>query len=172
MSLGRTFYGSLTLFAFGCLAACAAVPLGASDASVAAARQKNPQGADVWGRECANCHGQRGEGLSAAPNTMGAGALPTYARAASTTGDASLQAVSQSQNQQPPGYQSRGPLRTAEDLYAYVSHAMPKPQARAGSLKPDEYWAVVNFMLVAHGAVVPAEGVTEANAKSVSIKRP
>jgi hypothetical protein len=48
---------------------------------------------------------------------------------------------------------------------------MPLPQARIGSLKPDEYWAVVNFMLVAHGVAVPAEGVNESNAKNVPLKR-
>ena len=47
----------------------------------------------------------------------------------------------------------------------------PLPQARVGSLTPDEYWAVVNFMLVAHGVPVPPEGVNASNAKNVPLKR-
>jgi len=173
MSLGRTLFGSLTVFSLSCLGACAATPLGATDASVASARAKTPQGADVWGRECASCHGQRGEGLSAAPNVMGSGALPLYPRDASTTGNAALQATQgQAQGQNPNAEQTRAPFRTADDLYQFVSKSMPLPRARAGTLKPDEYWAVVNFILVAHGAPVPAEGVSEANAKSVPIKQP
>jgi hypothetical protein len=47
---------------------------------------------------------------------------------------------------------------------------MPLPKSSAGTLKPDEYWAIVNFMMIAHGVPVPAEGVTEANAKSINIQ--
>ena len=46
---------------------------------------------------------------------------------------------------------------------------MPLPKSRAGSLQPEEYWAVLNFMLVAHGTPVPEGGVTPDNAKSVPI---
>jgi mono/diheme cytochrome c family protein len=170
--VSRSLIGTAALVASALFAACAATPLGATETGVNAARQKAPQGADVFARECASCHGRRGEGLSAAPNIMGAGALPLYARDPSTTGNVALQAQQQQQqNLRPAGQQTRQPFRTADDLFEYVSHWMPLPQARVGSLTPDEYWAVVNFMLVAHGVPVPPEGVNASNAKNVPLKR-
>jgi mono/diheme cytochrome c family protein len=162
----------LTLSLAATLGACAATPLGATEAAIAGAQQKSPQGADIYARECAGCHGKRGEGLSASPNIIGAGALPTYARDPSTTGNVALQAENQQQqNLRPPGQQTRQPFKTAADLEEFVSHWMPLPQSRVGSLKPEEYWAVVNFILVAHGSPVPPEGVTPANAANVPIAR-
>jgi hypothetical protein len=46
---------------------------------------------------------------------------------------------------------------------------MPLPKSKAGSLKPEEYWAIINFMLIAHGSAVPAGGITPENAASVQI---
>jgi hypothetical protein len=152
------------------VAACSATPLGATETGIATARQKAPNGAAVFERECAGCHGKRGEGLSSAPSIIGAGALPVYARDPSTSGNVALQVENQQQdNLRPPGQQTRQPFHTAQDLFEFVSHWMPLPQARIGSLKPEEYWAVVNFILVAHGAPVPEEGVTPANAKNIPV---
>jgi hypothetical protein len=47
---------------------------------------------------------------------------------------------------------------------------MPLPKTKAGSLTPEEYWAVVNFLLTGHGSAVPAGGVNAANAASVEVK--
>jgi mono/diheme cytochrome c family protein len=153
------------------LGGCSATPLGATDAGIAAAREKMPAGADVYQRECASCHGRRGEGLSAAPNIMGAGALPVYARDPSTLGATGSAASQEQDRMRPPGEQSRVPFRTAQDLYDFVSKWMPLPQARVGTLEPAEYWAVVNFILVAHGVAVPAGGVTPENAKSIQLSQ-
>jgi mono/diheme cytochrome c family protein len=172
MSLGRYVLGCLTMLAAAGIAACAATPLGATETGIQSARQKSPEGSAVFERECAGCHGKRGEGLSAAPSVMGAGALPTYARDPSTSGNIGLQADNQQQDSlRPPGQQTRQPFRTAQDLFDFVSQWMPKPQARIGSLKPEEYWAVINFMLTAHGVALPPEGVTPANAKSIAINK-
>jgi len=173
MPAGKLVLGCFTLTAL--VLACAATPLGATSSGIQAAKQKAPKGAVVFERECAACHGKRGEGLSSAPAIMGAGALPTYARDPSTQGGATIQSDTQQQLQnklRPPGEQTRQPFRTAADLYDYVSKWMPLPQARIGSLSPDEYWAVVNFMLTAHGSAVPAGGVTPENAANVSVAAP
>lgn len=170
MSLRSYVLGCLTVLSAALIAACSATPLGATETGIQTARQKSPDGGAVYERECAGCHGKRGEGLSSAPSIMGAGALPTYARDPSTTGNVAVQAENQQQdNLRPPGQQTRQPFRNAQDLFDFVSHWMPKPQARIGSLKPEEYWAVVNFILTAHGVQLPQEGVTPANAKSVVI---
>jgi hypothetical protein len=46
------------------------------------------------------------------------------------------------------------------------------PQVAQGErMSSEEYWAVVNFMLLAHGADVPDEGIASMNAASVKIER-
>jgi hypothetical protein len=101
---------------------------------------------------------------------MGAGSLPEYPRDTSVNSSAvdpeelRLRALTR-----PQGAPSRDPFRTAQDLYAFVSKYMPATKGEAGTLKPEEYWAVANFILVADGAVVPAGGVNAANASSVPV---
>ena len=43
------------------------------------------------------------------------------------------------------------PFRSAEDLFQFVSKNMPRAPQKPGSLQPEEYWAIINFMLIAHG---------------------
>jgi hypothetical protein len=105
---------------------------------------------------------------------MGPGGLPEYPR---DTSDSSqtftdpAEIVNQVQTR-PPGTPSREPFRTAGDLFNYVSKNMPLPKAHAGSLSAEEYWAVVSFMLTAHGSSVPEAGVTPQNADSIAVEPP
>ncbi len=154
------------------LAACSATPLGASEPNLASAQKKSPPGAEAYEKECAACHGKRGEGLSNAPSIIGANSLPEYPRDKSLSTNP---AMSNNASQQagdttrPPGAPSRDAFRTAQDLYTYVSTRMPLPKSRAGTLKPEEYWAITNFMLIAHGSAVPEGGVTPENAGTIAI---
>jgi mono/diheme cytochrome c family protein len=163
-------FSGLIVPIFGIMSACATTPAGATDANLAKAKSQASQGADVFARECASCHGERGEGLARAPAIIGFGALPLYPRDSASspafTDPAQLQIQAQSR---PPGVASRDPFRTAQDLYNYVSTRMPLPKSRIGSLKPEEYWAIINFLLTAHGSKVPEGGVTPSNAGSVPI---
>jgi mono/diheme cytochrome c family protein len=165
--LMSAFAGALGMFA----AACTVTPLGATDTGVAAARAKSPPGADLFDRECASCHGRRGEGLTLAPAIMGSGALSKYSRddTSSSSPAFATNATTQNDLTRVPGRSKRGTFVTAQDLYDYVSTRMPLPKSNAGTLKPEEYWAIVNYMLIANGTPVPADGVTDANAKSVTI---
>jgi mono/diheme cytochrome c family protein len=170
-SLMAGFLGASGIFA---LAACSVTPLGATDTGIAQARAKSPPGADAFDRECASCHGRRGEGLTTAPAIMGSGALPTYPRDDnSSTNPAFTSTNGQTQQDatRVPGQAKRPPFHTAQDLYDYVSTRMPMPKSSAGTLKPDEYWAILNYMLLAHGVAIPADGVTAANAKTVNIQQ-
>jgi mono/diheme cytochrome c family protein len=154
------------------LAACSATPIGASDTNLANAKSKAGIGGDLYEKECGACHGKKGEGLTNAPGVIGAGALPEYARDQSLSTNPALSSSQQQQAQdssRPPGAPSRDPFRTAQDLYNYVSTKMPLPKSRAGSLKPEEYWAITSFMLLAHGSAVPEGGLTPQNAASVQI---
>jgi mono/diheme cytochrome c family protein len=154
------------------LAACSASPIGASDTALSKAQSKAGPGGDLYQKECAACHGKKGEGLTNAPGVIGSGALPEYPRDASLSTNPALSNSQQQQagdSSRPPGAPSRDPFRTAQDLYNYVSTKMPLPKSRAGSLKPEEYWAITNFMLIAHGSAVPEAGITADNAASVQI---
>jgi len=161
---------SVALFSVA-LAACTVTPLGATDDGIAKARAASAPGADLYERECSSCHGKRGEGLTTSPAVMGIGALPTYPRDDSSSSSTIFTSgpTPTTDNARVPGQSKRGPFRTAQDVFDYVSARMPLPKSRAGTLKPEEYWAIVNYLLVANNIAVPAGGVTEANAKSVAV---
>jgi cytochrome c len=151
--------------------ACASTQYGATDTALDQAHRVAHRGASLFQRECAGCHGERGEGASA-PRIMGQTALPEYPRERSVNttpaaGDPEhLRLESQSR---PMGAPRRDPFRTARDLHYFVSTEMPPSKQRREALTDEDYWDIVNFMLVAHGVPVPPEGVTESNASSVEL---
>jgi mono/diheme cytochrome c family protein len=152
--------------------ACASTPHGATDANMATALSGAPYGASAFQRNCAGCHGERGESVGRAPRILGEGALPVFPRehdinADPAAGDPELLRLRE--QTRPEGAPWRDPFRTAQDLYNYVSKNMPRPANKAGSLSAEEYWAIINFMLLAHGVHVPPEGVTASNAGSVKL---
>ena len=159
--------------AIALLVACgASTPRGATDANLAKARSGSPGGAALFEQHCASCHGARGESGTRAPRLMGEGALPELpperdANADPAAGDPELLRLRA--QTRPAGAPWRDPFRTAADLYGYVSKSMPLPAQKAGSLSPEQYWAIINFVLVAHGVRVPPEGVTAGNASSVKL---
>jgi cytochrome c len=132
--------------AVSALASCAAGALGrgASAEALSEARSAAPDGAGVFERECAICHGKRGQGATAVPPLMGSGALAKES-------------------------EERPPFVTAADVFDYVKREMPLPKNRVGTLSDAEYWSVTDFMLRAHGVELPASGLTSENAKSVSL---
>jgi mono/diheme cytochrome c family protein len=151
-------------------AACSSTSLGAPPKALSAARARNPDGAALYARECAACHGKSGEGLSTAPEVMGPTALPPFARSDdSMTNSLQLQTDIERERLQPPGEPSRPVFRNAEDVFNYVSKWMPLPKERIGSLKAEEYWAIVNYLLIANGSPVPSSGVNAANASTVPL---
>ena len=152
--------------------ACAGRQHGATPENMAKAQSMMPAGSDLFKANCAGCHGQRGESLGRAPRILGRGALPEYppeqnVNADPAAGDPELLRLRA--QTRPQGAPWRDPFRTAEDLYRFISKNMPQPQEKAGSLKPEEYWAIVNFMLVAHGVPLPPGGVTAQNASTVKL---
>jgi cytochrome c len=146
--------------------------MGATPADLSRANDQAAPGAKAYAGACAKCHGQRGEGLAGAPTLMGRGALPQFPHN-SGSGDSAF--IDQQQLQiemqaRPAGAAWRDPFRNAQDVFAFMSVHMPKE--RAGELKPDEYWAVLNFLFAAQGATLPAGGIGPANATSIPIPRP
>jgi hypothetical protein len=153
--------------------ACASTPRGATTADFAKAKSGSPNGWTSFKQQCAGCHGERGESVTAAPRIMGAGALPEYPRERKHNADPGagdpeqLRLEAQSR---PAGAPWRDPFRTAQDVHNYVSKHMPLPAENAGSLSAEEYWAIINFMLLAHGVAVPPEGVSDQNASSIKLQ--
>lgn len=158
------------MFAF--VTACAGVQRGASPANLAKAEGAAPQGAALFQRHCAACHGERGQSVGRAPRILGPGALPELPAERNVNADPAVgdpELLRMRAQTRPAGAPWRDPFRTADDLYRFVSKHMPLPPDKAGSLPPDEYWAIVNFMVLAHGVAVPAGGVSAGNASSVRL---
>jgi mono/diheme cytochrome c family protein len=177
MSLGNSRGGLLAmgvaLGAASLVAACGIGALGATDANLATAKSRASTGADLYAQQCAGCHGQRGEGHGSNPAIIGAGALPMYPRDKSDSATSTLSDPNQLEEEaraRPAGAPSREPFRTADKVHKYVSQNMPHPADRAGSLSAEQYWAIINFMLVAHGSAVPDDGITAENAGSVDVE--
>ena len=154
-------------------AACAATQFGATEANLTRARTMTRRGADLFAKECAECHGDRGEGLAQAPAVLGPGALPVYPRDSAGAGSLAINDPEQlriRQQTRPAGAPWRDPFRTAQDLFGFLkTHPAKK---RAEWVAPDDYGALVTFMLAAHGSAVPADGINADNASSVTIQPP
>jgi mono/diheme cytochrome c family protein len=151
---------------------CATMPRGATEANMARARNDSAEGSALFQQYCAGCHGERGESVSSAPRILGEGALPEYPRELNINADPAAgdpELLRLRARTRPAGAPRRNPFRSAQDLYEYVSKKMPAGK-EAGSLSAGQYWAIVNFMLLAHGVQVPPGGVNEGNAGSVKLQ--
>jgi hypothetical protein len=152
---------ALGLMAWG----CSATPYGATVANLEQAHQRASLGGKLYDRECAGCHGGRGEGLASSPAIMGPGALPAHPRAHSAAStDEQTRQKGQTTSDTPTG---RGQFETAQDLYDFVGTHMPRLSQSKTHLSADEYWVILDYLLMAHGSEVPAAGLHPDNAKSV-----
>ena len=168
----RTHVWCIALGTLGAAAviACTASQRGATEANLATANSKAADGGKLFEQKCASCHGQRGEGITA-PAIIGYGALPEYPRESSLSNNPALNDPSElklRESARPAGAPKREPFKNAQDVYSYISQRMPLREA--GSLKPEEYWAILNFVLVANGTSVPDGGISSSNASTVSIE--
>jgi len=125
------------------LAALAAMvgPASAQDPAAAAAEQV-ARGQASYGKHCARCHGDAGQGTKKAPAVVGKEALPLDPR---------------------PGAKVRKTqFKTAKDVADFVVANMPGD--KPGSLKADEYFAILAFDLKANGVDLkqPVDATTAA----------
>ena len=72
------------------LLGCAMTQMGATPADLARAQDQAAPGATTYAKECATCHGNRGEGLATAPALLGPGTLPEQPRNAGGSGNPTL----------------------------------------------------------------------------------
>ena len=87
------------------------------------------EGGKLFAKNCAKCHGKAGEGTKKAPPIVGKDALPLDPR--------------------PTAKVRKTQFHTAQDVAEFVSTKMPAN--KPGSLKPDEYYAILAFDLDANG---------------------
>jgi mono/diheme cytochrome c family protein len=102
--------------------------------SAAADQKQIDDGKALYGKYCASCHGDNGQGGKKAPPVVGKDALPL----------------------DPPAHakQRKTQFHTAADVAAFVVKYMPAK--KPGSLKEDEYWAILAFDLSANGVAAAA----------------
>lgn len=107
---------------------------GTKDPAAAAAEQV-ARGAKLFGAHCAKCHGPAGQGTDDAPPLVGTGALPLDPR--------------------PDQKVRKLRFRSAWDVAQFAVENMPANEP--GSLKLDEYFAILAFDLKANGVELRQE---------------
>lgn len=115
-----------------------------SGAGLPAGRGTAAEGEPIYAAKCASCHGPAGEGLAAAPEGLPA-APPLVGRE-----PAAASAFSQDPTL-PKTVGNYWPYATT--LYDYINRAMPLNAP--GSLRPDEIYAVVAWILEKNGIIAP-----------------
>ena len=103
------------------------------------------EGQQLYGKYCANCHGDAGQGGKKAPPVVGKDALPL--------------------NPPPHAKYRKVQFHTAGDVLAWVQKNMPAK--KPGSLKPDQYDAIIAFDLKANGVDVSKTHIDPASAAKI-----
>ena len=123
-----------------------------SGAGLPAGRGTAAEGATVYARKCAACHGPKGEGVPPGPRLIGRDPRDGFPFASD------VKLVKTVGNYWP----------YATTLYDYVHRAMPL--GTPGTLQPDEVYAVVAWLL-AENEIIPRDA--EMNARSLAaVKMP
>jgi mono/diheme cytochrome c family protein len=118
--------------------------------SATAAADQIADGKKLFADNCASCHGERGEGKKKAPPLVGPNALPL---------------------DPPPGAKVRKvQFRTAKEVLDFTSQKMP--MKKPGSLKPEEYAAIVAFDLKANGVNLAGKTIDATTAEQIVLHPP
>lgn len=136
MTRFRSFLILMTVAACGGSTSPASAPgpgPGPGDTGTTAAAQVE-DGAELYGRYCADCHGADGSGSAQAPALVGPGALAL----------------------DPPAAAEHRQVQfgTAHDVFAWVADNMPADDP--GSLSGEQYAAILAFALTANGVELTA----------------
>src|SRR5215471_6471570 len=121
-----------------CFVVAAPLAARADDAQVS-------EGQKLYAEHCASCHGDNGEGSKKAPPVVGKTALPLDPPATAK--------------------KRKTQFHTAKDVYDFVSKNMPSK--KPGSLKPDEYLAILAFDLKANGVDMSKTTLDAASAEKI-----
>jgi cytochrome c len=119
----------------------------AADTPGAAGADQAAEGAKLYAKDCAKCHGKAGEGTKKAPPVVGKDALPL----------------------DPPATAKirKTQFHTAQDVAQFVSTKMPAN--KPGSLTADEYYAILAFDLKANGVDVAGKKIDPTTAAEIKL---
>ena len=117
----------------------------AGEAAPASAAEAASQGATLYGAHCAGCHGDAGQGVKGPP-VVGKDALPLDPR---------------------PDSKREGQFKTALDVFHYVKTNMPGNAP--GSLKDDEYRAIIAFDLKANGVDLTGKDLSDDTLAAIAL---
>jgi len=132
--LASTFIGALAL-------AGAGTPARAADSS------QVDEGAKLYAKHCAKCHGDAGQGGKKAPPVVGKDALPLDPPATAK--------VRKSQ------------FHTAQDVAEFAATKMPAN--KPGTLTADQYYAILAFDLKANGVDVTGKKIDPKTAAEIKL---
>jgi cytochrome c len=133
-----------SLIGVGALALCG---IGVAHAGGGKPVDQVSQGAKLFAKNCAKCHGDHGEGGKNAPPVVGKAALPL---------------------DPPAGAKARTTqFHTAQDVAEFVVKNMPPK--KPGSLKPEEYYAILAFDLKANGVDVTGKTIDAKTAAEIKL---
>jgi len=135
------FIGVAAVGIVGWTAVSSADKAGATDGDQAA------EGGKLYGKHCAKCHGNAGQGTKKAPPVVGKEALPL---------------------DPPAGAKVRkDQFHTAQDVAQFVAAKMPAN--KPGSLTADEYYAILAFDLKANGVDVSNKKIDPTTAAGIKL---
>jgi S-disulfanyl-L-cysteine oxidoreductase SoxD len=104
-------------------------------------------GQKLYGKHCAKCHGDAGQGGKKAPPVVGKDALPLDPPATAKV--------------------RKTQFHTAQDVAAFVATKMPAN--KPGSLTADEYYAILAFDLKANGVDVTGKKIDPTTAAQIKL---
>ena len=107
------------------------------------------EGQKLYGRHCAKCHGDSGQGTKDAPPVVGASALPLDPPATARV--------------------RKTQFHTAGDVLDFISANMPAK--KPGSLKQSEYLAILAFDLKANGVERTGNALDASTAKTIELHK-
>ena len=128
------------------LAAAGAVLVATTVASAAGGEDQAAEGAKLYAKHCAKCHGDAGQGKKGPP-LVGKDALPL----------------------DPPATAKlrKTQFHTAQDVAAFVAANMPPK--KGGSLTTDQYYAILAFDLKANGVDVSGKKIDPTTAAQIKL---
>jgi polar amino acid transport system substrate-binding protein len=112
-----------------------------------AGKTQADEGAKLYGKHCAICHGDAGQGTKNAPPVVGKNALPLEPPAAAKV--------------------RKTQFHTAQDVAEFVAKNMPAK--KPGSLTADQYYDILAFDLKANGVDVSNKKIDPMTAAEIKL---
>jgi mono/diheme cytochrome c family protein len=116
-------------------------------ATTASGADQAAEGSKLYGKYCAKCHGNAGQGTKKAPAVVGKDALPLDPPATAKV--------------------RKTQFHTAQDVAAFVATKMPAN--KPGSLTADQYYEILAFDLKANGVDVTGKKINPTTAAEIKL---